>query len=63
MREAACLRVFALRIFYGFCIFMRVAAAGRVNYSRPFLRISIFSRLIFWFSVESGMRNCSAASV
>jgi hypothetical protein len=25
------------------------------RYSRPFLRISIFRRLIFWLSVESGM--------
>jgi len=24
-------------------------------YSLPFFRISIFSRLIFWFSVDNGM--------
>src|SRR6266567_2557130 len=34
-----------------------------LNYSRPRLRISMFKRLIFWFNVDSGMRNCSAASV
>ena len=28
---------------------------GRTVYSRPFLRISILRRLIFWLSVESGM--------
>ena len=29
----------------------------------PFLRISMFNRLIFWLSVDSGMRSDSAASV
>ncbi len=41
----------------------RKAGSLRTVYPRFFLLISIFSRRIFWFSVESGTWKRSAASV
>src|SRR5271165_3346481 len=44
-------------------LLLRAGSAGLLYSRLWFFLISTFSRLIFWFRVESGMRKRSAASV